>query len=98
MDWSAILISLIVDSSLNLLMAIILLYGAYYVRLRLLNKKVYYVPWMLKTGFLMLCMVAFGIYNIYLVVAKTENSQEASFWGSLCALFWLIICEYAFFF
>ncbi|CAG0923879.1 unnamed protein product, partial [Notodromas monacha] len=88
--WNAGLISTITSSFINLIVSVLLAYGAYYDRNKLL------IPWLAKNMFLLVVGAGFGFYNIYWVVSSANTEDEASFWGSLCGLYWVILAMIAY--
>ncbi|CAG0921220.1 unnamed protein product [Notodromas monacha] len=85
--WNAGLISAITSSFLNLVVSVVLAYGAYS------DKNKFLIPWLAKNMFLLIVGAGFGIYNIYWVSTSAQTEDEASFWGSLSGLYWIILGE-----
>jgi hypothetical protein len=59
--------------------------------LLLQERNKFLVPWLAKNMFLLIVGSGFGFYNIYWVVQASMTEEEASFWGSLCGLYWIIL-------
>ncbi|CAG0922967.1 unnamed protein product, partial [Notodromas monacha] len=83
--WNAGLISAITSSFINLIVSVLLAYGAYFDKNKLL------MPWMVKNMLLLVVGAGFGFYNIYWVASSANTEDESSFWGSLCGLYWVIL-------
>jgi hypothetical protein len=49
------------------------------------------LPWLAKNMLLVVLGVFAGFYSIYVVTQQSATEDEASFWGSLTGLFWVIL-------